>query len=88
MPARPCSQHRGFTLLEVALIVAIIGMMLLIIVGYFLAPKVKGPLPPVAAFTPIPSSAFTSTPIPATPVPRATPAKTIELGKDGAPVFR
>ena len=87
MPARTCSQRRGFTLLEVALIVAIIGMMLLIIVGYFMAPKNRGPLPPVAAFTPIPSSAFTSTPIPATPVPKATP-KTIELGPTGAPTFR
>lgn len=87
MPARTRSQHRGFTLLEVALIVAIIGMMLLIIVGYFMAPKNQGPLPPVAASTPIPSSAFTSTPIPATPVPKATP-KTIELGPTGSPIFR
>ena len=67
--------------------VAIIGMMLLILIGYFIAPRTQGPLPPVAAFTPIPSSAFTSTPIPATPVPKATP-KTIELGPTGSPIFR
>jgi hypothetical protein len=87
VPFHTRSQHRGFTLIEVALIVAIIGMMLLIIVGYFMAPKNQGPLPPVAAFTPIPSSAFTSTPIPATPIPKATP-KTIELGPAGSPIFR
>lgn len=87
MPFRTRSQPRGFTLLEVALVVAIIGMMLLIIVGYLMAPKNQGPLPPVAAFTPIPSSAFTSTPIPATPVPKGTP-KTIELGPTGSPIFR
>ncbi len=69
----------GFTLLEVALIVAIIGMMLLMIVGYLFAPKSKGPLPPVAATTPIPS---------ATATPTATPVHTINLTPQGSPNFR
>ena len=56
---------RGFTLLEVALIVAIIGMMMLMIVGYLMAPKASGPLPPVEAPKLIPSEG--------TPVPKATP---------------
>lgn len=90
----------GFTLLEVALIVAIIGMMILIIVGYLFAPKAKGPLPPVAAPTPIPSSTApataspkaAATPIPdatATPAaPAATPPQTIDLSPQSSPVFR
>jgi hypothetical protein len=75
---------RAFTLLEVALIVAIIGMMIAIVVGYLLAPKPKGPLPPIVS-TPSP---FLATPAPATvpdipvlptPAPRVpamTPAPT------------
>jgi hypothetical protein len=69
----PGDLDRAFTLLEVALIVAIIGMMLLIIVGYLFAPKKTGPLPPIIASTPIPSS---STPLPAlhlAPGPDAVP---------------
>jgi hypothetical protein len=69
----PRSAHRGFTLLEVALIVAIIAMMLMIIIGWILAPEKKGPLPPIPEASPL-----ISTPAPATPAP-ATPAKTIEL---------
>jgi hypothetical protein len=67
---------RAFTLLEVALIVAIIGMILMMIVGYLFAPKDKGALPPVTETTPIPSSS----PIAPTPKPRISvselPAKT------------
>ena len=76
---------RAFTLLEVALIVAIIGMMLLIIVGYLLAPKQTGPLPPVAAPTLIPPlSTPPPTPAPTViPVPAATPS-----AGGAAPSFR
>ncbi len=77
---------RAFTLLEVALIVAIIGMMLLMIIGYLLAPKKDGPLPPVAEPTPVPSVASAVTP--ATPAPSATPSTTIELTPGAAPTFR
>lgn len=59
-------RSRAFTLLEVALIVAIIGMILMIIVGYMFAPKDRGPLPPVKETTPIPSTS----PIAPTPKPR------------------
>jgi len=62
---------RAFTILEVALIVAIIGMMLMMIVGYLLAPKAKGPLPPVPAPQP-----FIETPAPSTPAPRVSAAPT------------
>ena len=101
-PARGSTRltSRAFTLLEVALIVAIIGMMILIIAGYLFAPKAKGPLPPVAAPTPIPSSTAPATVSPkaaATPTPdaaatpatpAATPAQTIDLSPQTAPVFR
>jgi hypothetical protein len=77
----PCSRCRrfdgrspAFTLLEVALIVAIIGMMLLILVGYLFAPKDKGPLPPVAETTPIPSSPPPVFPAPPKPLRIPTPA--------------
>ncbi|MEI9894454.1 MAG: hypothetical protein WDN28_11365 [Chthoniobacter sp.] len=66
---------RAFTILEVALVVAIIGMMLMMIIGYLLAPKEKGPLPPVAARPPLFSSPAPSTPIPpaaVTPTPEAS----------------
>ncbi|EDY20042.1 hypothetical protein CfE428DRAFT_2631 [Chthoniobacter flavus Ellin428] len=96
---RPAS--RAFTLLEVALIVAIIGMMILIIIGYLMAPKEKGPLPPVAAPTPIPPSTAPATPSPkaaatpapasATPAPAAppsTPQQVIQLSPQSPPTFR
>ena len=76
--------NRAFTLLEVALIVAIIGMMLMMIVGYLLAPKQKGALPPVAEPTPIPSAS--ASPAPSTPA--ATPAQTIELVPQTPTPFR
>jgi len=76
-------RSRAFTLLEVALVVAIIGMILMIIVGYLFAPKQTGPLPPVAATTPIPPSspaplvlptpALLPTPAPAAATPAPTP---------------
>ena len=76
----------GFTLLEVVLIVAIIGMMMLMIVGYILAPKNNGPLPPVDAPKLIPGS---NTPAPAAaPVPTSTPAKPVELAPGAVPAFR
>ena len=85
---------RAFTLLEVALIVAIIGMMLMMIVGYLLAPKEKGPLPPVAETTPIPSSPVSAITVPkalttrqSTPAPKATPTS-IELSPQSTPLFR
>jgi len=91
---------RAFTLLEVAVIVAIIGMMLMMIVGYLLAPKDKGPLPPLAEATPIPSSPVSAvtlpqalttpkaTPVPATPAPAATPTQSIDLSPQSSPPFR
>ncbi|MDR3401209.1 MAG: hypothetical protein P4L99_01830 [Chthoniobacter sp.] len=61
---------RAFTILEVALIVAIIGMMLMMIFGYLLAPKkAAGPLPPIQAQSP-----FIETPAPSTPQPKAAVA--------------
>ena len=92
----------GFTLLEVALIVAIIGMMLLMIIGYLMAPKQSGPLPPVPERSQIqegPSAAPAARPVPppvpaaaATPAPlvtpAATPAQTIEITPQSAPTFR
>jgi hypothetical protein len=64
----------AFTLLEIAIIVAIIGMMLMMIVGYLLAPKDKGALPPVPGTTPIPSSPASATTLPqAFTAPTATP---------------
>lgn len=81
LPAR--GDTRAFTLLEVALIVAIIGMMLLMIVGYLLAPKKPAVLPPVEppklippaeSATPAPKKAALVAP-PITPAaPVATPA--------------
>jgi hypothetical protein len=65
---------RAFTILEVALIVAIIGMMLMMIFGYLLAPKKPtGPLPPLKAPSP-----FVETPAPSIPQPQAAavPAST------------
>jgi hypothetical protein len=65
---------RAFTLLEVALIVAIIGMMLMMIVGYLLAPKDKGALPPVTETPPLIESTPAPLPVPApVAVPAATP---------------
>jgi hypothetical protein len=82
--AKTCPHgRRAFTLIEVALIVAIIGMMLMILVGYLLAPRQKGPLPPLPQPTPFPFDRFTPVPLPEmTPrpmeamPPRATPAAT------------
>ncbi|HEY3900795.1 MAG TPA: hypothetical protein VGM54_19450 [Chthoniobacter sp.] len=86
---------RAFTLLEVALIVAIIGMMLMMIVGYLLAPKQSGPLPPVAATTPIPPAATpapTFLSVPSTPAVPATPSAGADAVPAGpttpAPAFR
>jgi hypothetical protein len=67
------NRARAFTLLEVALIVAIIGMMLMIIVGYLLAPKQSGPLPPVPESTPIPSS------VPPSPAPSTSKGTVITV---------
>jgi hypothetical protein len=77
--------------------VAIIGMMLMMIIGYLLSPKEKKPLPPVEAPKLIPPSTA-----PATPAPKATanpassspaaatpaPRQTIELSPQSAPLFR
>src|SRR5258706_2922386 len=91
---------RAFTLLEVALMVAIIGMMLMMIVGYLFAPKPQGPLPPLPATpvpwatTPMPGPKTAATPAPATPAAAAKPAaspaptQTIELSPQSAPLFR
>jgi hypothetical protein len=70
---------RAFTLLEIALIIAIIGMMVLIIVGYLLAPKgrksphTKETNPKVLRSTPAQTPAVDST-APAASQPGATPA--------------
>jgi hypothetical protein len=86
-PAR--GDTRAFTLLEVALIVAIIGMMLLMIIGYVFAPHKPAVLPPVEATTPIPSSTIYTTPSPkkaaATPAPTATPAAVVATPAPAAP---
>jgi len=73
-PAFILGRSPGFTLIEVALILAIIGMMILMIIGYLMAPKAQGPLPPVETPKLILSSP--------TPAPAATPARTIELAPD------
>lgn len=71
---RPVTRARAFTLLEVALIVAIIGMMLLMLVGYVFSPKKPAVLPPVAAPTPIPPSSGYVTPAPKKAAPTPAPA--------------
>ncbi len=77
---RPATHARAFTLLEVALIVAIVGMMLLMLIGYAFAPKKPAVLPPVAKPTPIPPVSSYVPPAPrkaeATPVP-APPAAAV-----------
>jgi hypothetical protein len=75
-PASLLQRVRGFTLLEVALIVAIIGMMMFMIIGYLLAPKPKESQPSIEA------------PALAKPAASATPAKTIELPADSPPTSR
>ena len=84
----PAPRARGFTLLEVALIVAIIGMMLLMVIGYLRAPRREGSLPPVAPPTPIARTPAFIDPQSATPAPAATPLKPIELNPNSAPIFR
>jgi hypothetical protein len=75
---RPTSNSRAFTLLEVALIVGIIGMILLMVIGYLLAPAKPAQLPPVQATTPIPSSAYPSPAQPKTaPKPKTVTPPTI-----------
>lgn len=74
---------RGFTLLEIALIVAIIGMMMMIIVGYLLAPKQKkGTHPKIG--TP---KTLQDSPTP-TPIPDATPAVGASATPIATPAFR
>jgi hypothetical protein len=89
--------HRlAFTLLEVVLIVLIIGMMLAMIIGYLMAPKDKGPLPPIEdrkapplIRTPPPSTPAPAASMPAgTPAPTATPVKSIDLSPGAVPAFR
>ena len=75
-------RSRAFTLLEVALIVAIIGMMLMMIVGYLFAPKDKGPLPPVAEPTPTPSASVPRVPVPSASTPPAAHAHFHHTGPD------
>jgi hypothetical protein len=93
------SHRSAFTLLEVVLIVIIIGMMLAMIIAYFMAPKDKGPLPPIEdrksmplIRTPSPAiPAPAATPGPAAvPVPGATPApaKPIDISPGAVPTFR
>lgn len=80
---RPFPHHhaRGFTLLEVALIVAIIGMMMLIIVGYVMAPKQKkGAHPKMST----PKTLLDA----ATPAPDATPSAGAGATPPAAPAFR
>jgi hypothetical protein len=81
---RPFFLHRrarGFTLLEVALIVAIIGMMMLIIVGYLMAPKEKqGALPKIDTPKTLQDSA--------TPAPGATPVTGAGATPSAVPAFR
>ena len=83
---RPFFHHRrarGFTLLEVALIVAIIGMMMLVIIGYLMAPKQKkGAHPKIGTPKLLQDS---GTPA---PVPGATPAKSADAAPIAAPAFR
>jgi hypothetical protein len=70
---------RAFTLLEIALIIGIIGMMMLIIVGYLFAPKgrkaphPKDANPKVLQSTPAQTPAAEST-APAASQPGAAPA--------------
>jgi len=70
------SRRQAFTLLEVALIVAIIGMMLMMVVGYLFAPKPRV-APPKQVAPASPPSTMTPAPLPTVPAPfttiRATP---------------
>jgi competence protein ComGC len=72
---------RGFTLLEVGLIVAIIGMMMLIIVGYLMAPKQKKGAHPKPGTPKTLQDA-------ATPAPATTPATGAGATPPAAPAFR
>lgn len=90
------SHRLAFTLLEVVLIVLIIGMMLAMIIAYLMAPKEKGPLPPIEnrkapplVRTPAPSGPAPAAATPAaTPAPTATPIKSIDLSPGSVPAFR
>jgi len=84
---RPATHARAFTLLEVALIVAIVGMMLLMIVGYLFAPNQPDKLPPVGPPTLIPPSTSEPAPTPkkAAPIPpHATPSATVTTPEPAA----
>jgi hypothetical protein len=61
-PSAGASRVRGFTIIEVCLIVAIIGMMMMIIVGYFLAGRQS-----------VTSPAYAPSPATPAPAPAATP---------------
>ena len=80
LPARGTTRlattARAFTLLEVALIVAIIGMMLLMIIGYLFAPTKPAKLPPIVPPKLIPPSNTEPMPAPkkATPIPAPAPS--------------
>lgn len=71
---RSLLRSRGFTLLEVALVVAIIGMMLLMIIGYLFAPNKPDKLPPIVPPPLIPPSTESATPVPKKAPPIAPPA--------------
>jgi hypothetical protein len=69
------SRRPAFTFLEVLLVLAIVGMMVLCLIGFVLSsktPPLKVPVttPAPAKATPVPGAAA---PAPATPVPTATP---------------
>lgn len=84
---RSALRSHAFTLLEVALVVAIIGMMLLMIVGYLFAPNQPDKLPPVGPPTLIPPSTGEPAPTPkkAAPIPpHATPSATVTTPEPAA----
>lgn len=74
LSTRFATTTRAFTLLEVALVVAIIGMMLLMIVGYLFAPNKPDKLPPIVPPPLIPPSTSSATPVPKKAPPIALPA--------------
>jgi hypothetical protein len=87
----------AFTLLEIALVVGIIGMMLMMIIGYLMAPKHGAmdlnapPATPIPAPAPAMRRAAPAAPAVPSATPTATPAalQTIDLSSPNtAPLLR
>ena len=71
MSTKTFPRQRAFTLIELLLVLAIIGLFIVCIVGFFLSRNVEPLKPPAPKPVPVKTTPAPATPEPATPAPAA-----------------